>query len=180
MKLIWNLRMHLSVNWIVRAFFPLSDMEWIFWFTVLYCISESNTFYYQEPFRTDIRGLINEVLHFETVSCFFVTSPWPCHNSGVSQLRRLWFSTSSGLLGFVVDEVALEQVVFEYFSFTYHLLFHKLLRLCHHHQHPGLVQYGHCWPAYQMDSVSPQPTNNKVSIRRFSLNISGPCPSIEG
>lgn len=52
---------------------------------MLYRISESDTFYYQETFRTDIHGPINEVLHFQTISCcFFVTSPWPCHSSDVS------------------------------------------------------------------------------------------------
>jgi hypothetical protein len=41
----------------------------------------------------------------------------------------------------MVDEVTLEHVVFKYFIFIYHLLFHKLLHIYHHHhqhQHPVL------------------------------------------
>jgi hypothetical protein len=40
-------------------------------------------------------------------------------------------------VGFVVDEVALGQVFFEYFGFACQSSFHQIL---HHHNHPGQVQ----------------------------------------
>jgi hypothetical protein len=43
-------------------------------------------------------------------------------------------------MGFVVDEVALGQVISEYFGFSCQFSFHRLLHIHHHHHHPGLVQ----------------------------------------
>jgi hypothetical protein len=43
----------------------------------------------------------------------------------------------SGHVGFVVDEVALGQVFFEYFGFPYQSSFHQIL---HPHYHPGQLQ----------------------------------------
>jgi hypothetical protein len=63
----------------------------------------------------------------------------------VPQLRRLvagfpqprpGFQPRSSHVGFVVDKVALEQVISEYFGFPCQFSFHRLLHI-HHHLPPG-------------------------------------------
>jgi hypothetical protein len=51
--------------------------------------------------------------------------------------RRPGFEPRSGRVGYVVDKVALGQVIFEYLGFPCHFSFHRHLYI--HHQ-PGLVQ----------------------------------------
>jgi hypothetical protein len=48
-----------------------------------------------------------------------------------------WVRARSGLVGFVVDEVARGQVFSEYFGFPCQSSFHQILHL---HNHPGQVQ----------------------------------------
>jgi hypothetical protein len=55
-----------------------------------------------------------------------------CFVSGYPEQRP-----GSSHTGFVVDKVALGQVVSEYFGFPSHLSIHRLLHIHHHHQHPS-------------------------------------------
>jgi hypothetical protein len=62
----------------------------------------------------------------------------------VAQAVSRWLPTASagvrarsGHVEFVVDNVALGQVFFEYFGFPCQLSFHQFL---HHHNNPGLAQ----------------------------------------
>jgi hypothetical protein len=61
----------------------------------------------------------------------------------IAQAVRLWLSTAAARVrvwaeheGFVVDKVALGQVLSEYFGFPCQSSFHQFL----HHNHPGLAQ----------------------------------------
>jgi hypothetical protein len=47
------------------------------------------------------------------------------------------FAPGSGQVGFVVDKVALGQVLSEYFGFPCQSSFHQIL---HQHNHPGQIQ----------------------------------------
>jgi hypothetical protein len=47
-------------------------------------------------------------------------------------MRRPGFEPGSGHVGFVVDEVAQEQVFSEYFGFPFQFSFHRLLHIHHH------------------------------------------------
>jgi hypothetical protein len=58
----------------------------------------------------------------------------------IAQAVSRWrpgFESGSGLMGFLVDKVALGQVFSEYFGFPCQSSFHQIL---HHHNHPGQVQ----------------------------------------
>jgi hypothetical protein len=62
----------------------------------------------------------------------------------ITQAVSRWLTTSAAQVrarvwqvGFVVDKVALGQVLSEYFGFPCQCSFHKIL---HHHNHPGQVQ----------------------------------------
>jgi hypothetical protein len=56
------------------------------------------------------------------------------------------FEPRSGQVELVANKVALEHVVYKYFSFTYQFSFHQLFHNHHHHHQPGLVQYVKEWP----------------------------------
>jgi hypothetical protein len=62
----------------------------------------------------------------------------------IAQAVSRWLPTATARVrarvsqvGFVVDKVALGQVLFEYFGFPFQSSFHQIL---HHHNHPGQVQ----------------------------------------
>jgi hypothetical protein len=75
-------------------------------------------------------------------------------------------------VGFVVDEVALEQVFSEYFGFPCQFLFHRLLHIHHHYLSSGAGTIDQLVAA-----VSPHPKklkeNKLTGISMFYSGISG-------
>jgi hypothetical protein len=75
----------------------------------------------------------------------------------VAQAVSRWIPTAAARVrvraehvGFVVDEVALDQVFPEYFGFNCQSSFHQFL---HHHNHSGLAQQAYCWPQCRVDPI---------------------------
>jgi hypothetical protein len=90
------------------------------------------------------------------VACVFVTAGMP--GRAIAQAVSRWLPTGSGQVGFVVDKVALGQVLSEYFGFPCQSSFHQLL---HNHPHlsSGAGTIGQKWPQYT--GLSPTPLTIK-------------------
>jgi hypothetical protein len=80
--------------------------------------------------------------------------------------RRPGFDPRSGHVGFVVNTVALGQVLSEYFGFPYQSSFHRLLH--NHHQSSGAGTIGQQWPTYQVASVSSHPEKLEEKQRKYA------------
>jgi hypothetical protein len=75
-----------------------------------------------------------------------------------------------GNVGFVVDKAALEQVFFKYFCFPCHS-FHQIFHT-HHHPSSGTGTIG------QVDSVSPQPKKNYITVFIAETRLKNFCMEI--
>jgi hypothetical protein len=87
-------------------------------------------------------------------------------------MRRPRFDPRSFYVGFLVDEMALGQVFFEYLDFPCQFLFHQLLYNRLSSGAGTIGQKAKYWLTYQVDSVSPHPKKLKKKISILSGEVS--------
>jgi hypothetical protein len=94
----------------------------------------------------------------------------------IAQAVGRWLATAAARfrvraedVEFVVDRVALGQVFYEYFSFSYQSSFNHFL---HHHNHLGLAQYAYWWLHCPNWTLTPPPlhySNLKYIFLTFKM-----------